>query len=122
MGFINWMESFFDGSRSSVTMNDEQQRFHDFCVAYDQQHHPHCEVNPATGLTMVDHGSIDVGGNPYGVDLHSMSMHDDWLTSNMFNHDNFGFTHHDSGGFTHDHDWAHNTHHGFNDDFNSGGF
>lgn len=30
------------------------------------------EVNPATGLPMIDDiGSIDVAGNPYGVDLHS---------------------------------------------------
>lgn len=35
-----------------------------------------CGVNPATGLPMIDGcGSFDVGGSPYGTDLH-----DDWTS------------------------------------------
>lgn len=34
-------------------------------------------VNPATGLPMLG-GSVDVGGSPYGADLH---RHDDVVTS-----------------------------------------
>lgn len=31
----------------------------------------HTDINPATGLPMVSGiGSVDVGGNPYGTDLH----------------------------------------------------
>ena len=31
-----------------------------------------CEpsINPATGLPMLDHMSIDVGGSPYGTDIY----------------------------------------------------
>ena len=36
-------------------------------------------INPATGLPMLgeDIGGLDVGGNPYGVDLHSTT---DWTS------------------------------------------
>jgi hypothetical protein len=27
------------------------------------------ETNPSTGLPMVEHTGVDVGGNPYGVDM-----------------------------------------------------
>lgn len=34
------------------------------------------DINPATGLPMVgDIGGVDVGGNPYGVDLHQSGDH-----------------------------------------------
>jgi len=37
-----------------------------------------CDINPATGLPMIgDCGGIDVGGSPFGTDLH----HDDWSSS-----------------------------------------
>lgn len=51
------------------------------------------DINPATGLPMVNDGigGIDVGGNPYGYDL---SIHDDITSSSSmdsmfddFNHD-----------------------------------
>lgn len=36
----------------------------------------YCEVNPATGLPMVGGcGGVDVGGNPYGVNL---DHHESW--------------------------------------------
>lgn len=35
------------------------------------------EINPATGLSMIDGISgIDVGGSPYGIDLHASSFSD----------------------------------------------
>ena len=36
-------------------------------------------INPATGLPMLgeDIGGLDVGGNPYGIDLHSAT---DWTS------------------------------------------
>ncbi len=40
------------------------------------------EINPATGLTMTGgFGSVDVAGNPYGVDLDDRDLDDnyDWL-------------------------------------------
>jgi hypothetical protein len=34
------------------------------------------DINPATGLPMLgDIGGLDVGGNPYGVDLHQSGDH-----------------------------------------------
>jgi len=41
-----------------------------------------CSVNPATGLPMLDSdacGGVDVGGNPYGTDLH-----DGWSSNGLF--------------------------------------
>ena len=41
-----------------------------------------CCVNPATGLPMLDGdacGGVDVGGNPYGTDLH-----DGWSSNGLF--------------------------------------
>jgi len=33
------------------------------------------EIKPATGLPMIDdHGGVDVGGNPYGTDLHDHGL------------------------------------------------
>lgn len=40
------------------------------------------EINPATGLPMTgDFGSVDVAGNPYGMDLddHDLNGSHDWL-------------------------------------------
>lgn len=56
------------------------------------------EINPATGLPMTGGiGSVDVGGNPYGTDLHR--SHDDHAWSAYDDH-----AHHS----THDHwnDWS----------------
>lgn len=36
--------------------------------------HSNCDVNPATGLIMIN-GMIDSGGNPYGISLDSYDMH-----------------------------------------------
>lgn len=37
-----------------------------------------CDINPATGLPMIgDCGGVDVGGSPFGTDLH----HDDWAST-----------------------------------------
>ena len=38
-------------------------------------------INPATGLPMTDGGigGVDVGGNPYGVDIHS--LHKPWSSA-----------------------------------------
>jgi len=33
--------------------------------------HSFPDINPATGLPLVDETYVDVGGNPYGTDLHS---------------------------------------------------
>lgn len=57
------------------------------------------EINPATGLPMVSGiGSVDVGGNPYGADLHR------WEDSGIpdTGHD----WHHDHGTCNWDH-WSH---------------
>ncbi len=44
------------------------------------------DINPATGLPMIDDAVIDIAGNPYGVDMHTWPpasppapMYDDWL-------------------------------------------
>ena len=34
----------------------------------NEQYEP--SINPATGLPMVDHSGIDVGGSPYGADIY----------------------------------------------------
>lgn len=46
-----------------------------------------CSINPASGLPMVggDCGGVDVGGNPYGMDMDhdwgTPGLHDDsWLS------------------------------------------
>lgn len=39
-----------------------------------------CDINPATGLPMIsDCGGVDVGGSPFGTDIHD----DSWSTSSM---------------------------------------
>lgn len=44
------------------------------------------DINPATGLPMIDGAGIDIAGNPYGVDVHAwppapppVPMYDAWL-------------------------------------------
>lgn len=41
----------------------------------------HTPINPATGLPMTDdsYGGVDVGGSPYGTDVHS--QHHPWSAS-----------------------------------------
>jgi len=67
--------------------------FEDDTMLYEDRHQSTAfDINPATGLPMVNDGigGIDVGGNPYGYDLNS---HDDifsYSTDSMFddlNHD-----------------------------------
>jgi hypothetical protein len=29
------------------------------------------DINPATGLPMLDDANVDVSGNPYGIDMHT---------------------------------------------------
>ena len=58
-----------------------------------------CDINPATGLPMIDDcGGMDVGGSPYGMDIHhddswsttSIGMSDDsWTTSSSSLDDSF---------------------------------
>lgn len=74
MGFIQWMESFFDGSRLQDHVNT---------------------VNPASGLPMIDNSNIDVGGNPYGTDNFT---HQQMHTWEDHHHDSFNTnSHYDSG-------------------------
>lgn len=49
------------------------------------------EINPATALPMIGEGcgGIDVGGNPYGTDLHSMSEADT-ITNMSLDNNGFG--------------------------------
>lgn len=67
--------------------------FEDDTMLYEDRHQSTAfDINPATGLPMVNDGigGIDVGGNPYGYDL---NCHDDifsYSTDSMFddlNHD-----------------------------------
>lgn len=38
--------------------------------------HSHTDINPTTGLPMLgDVGGVDVGGNPFGMDLHQIDSH-----------------------------------------------
>lgn len=57
MGFIEWMESFFDGSRD---------------------HEQVTTINPASGLPMQNGANIDVAGNPYGTDFNSNHQTTSW--------------------------------------------
>lgn len=44
------------------------------------------EINPATGLPMTGGiGSVDVGGNPYGIDLHRHEDYAHHLTHDHWN-------------------------------------
>ena len=45
----------------------------------------HNEINPATGLPMA--GGVDVGGNPYGVDLSSSFEHSFQDLGNSYHND-----------------------------------
>ena len=58
----HFIEAFFDLFSSSTPM-------HDNFPAEPASSHLSDGVNPATGLPMMVAG-IDVGGNPYGFDLH----------------------------------------------------
>lgn len=45
-----------------------------------------CDINPATGLPMIgDCGGLDVGGSPYGTDIHD----DSWDSSSSSFGDSF---------------------------------
>ena len=39
------------------------------------------DINPANGLPMIDDTGVDVGGNPYGTDLHTLQPTYDTGTS-----------------------------------------
>jgi hypothetical protein len=69
------------------------------------------EINPATGLPMIDNSGIDVNGNPFGID------NDDFSNSGINNDDfsNNSF----SGG---DLDLGSNDIFNNTDDFNNSGF
>jgi len=55
MAFWNWFGGLFSNQVEPVASSDSG-----------------CEVNPATGLPMIGGcGSVDVAGNPFGVDLHA---------------------------------------------------
>lgn len=52
-----------------------------------------CTTNPATGLPMVSGcGGVDVGGNPYG-----MNLHDNWTHSTSWDSSSSGSNSWDSG-------------------------
>lgn len=60
MGVWNWL--FGEDMAPAASDN------HDAFVTMD--------INPATGLPMVgDCGGVDVGGNPFGMDLHQIEDH-----------------------------------------------
>lgn len=54
MGIFNWIGGLFSGGASSGSVSGRT------------------EINPATGLPMMEAGTggVDVAGNPYGDDLH----------------------------------------------------
>lgn len=43
----------------------------------------HAPINPATGLPMTgdSYGGVDVGGSPYGTDIHS--QHNPWSSADF---------------------------------------
>ncbi|MGO4416845.1 peptidase [Cupriavidus sp. KB_39] len=43
----------------------------------------HTPINPATGLPMTEdgYGGVDVGGSPYGTDIHA--HHNPWLSADF---------------------------------------
>lgn len=45
------------------------------------------EINPATGLPMIDNSGIDVSGNPFGTDF---STDNDNFNNSDINNDDFG--------------------------------
>lgn len=50
------------------------------------------EVNPATGLPMINGvGSVDVQGNPYGVDLAEITTHHEPSYDDGSNFSSYGF-------------------------------
>jgi len=81
MGMFSWFNDFFDSSGSGADIDAHS------CTP---------GINPATGLPMMDcSNTIDVAGNPFGVDLHhdttpisdsfsSTSISDDISSSSMF--------------------------------------
>ena len=40
------------------------------------------DINPATGLPLIGETNVDVGGNPYGTDLHSWEPAYDYVAPN----------------------------------------
>jgi len=58
-----------------------------------------CDINPATGLPMLDDcGGIDVGGSPYGMDIHQddtwssitdSTLTDSWMDTSSIGGDSF---------------------------------
>lgn len=65
MSFWNWL--FDDNVTSENSMHVEVEPI----VSH--------ETNPATGLPMIDEGfgGVDVGGSPYGMDIHQSSSWQD---------------------------------------------
>ena len=65
MSFWNWLFDAQLPSENSTHVEAEPLVFH--------------QTNPATGLPMIDEGfgGVDIGGSPYGTDIHqSSSWHD----------------------------------------------
>lgn len=76
MAFWN---SFFNWFGWGVYSPDDSSGEDSLAVAHDPLDNPVCLVNPATSLPMLNGcGGLDVGGSPFGVDIHH---HGDALSS-----------------------------------------
>jgi hypothetical protein len=42
------------------------------------------DINPATGLPMIEDAGIDVGGSPYGVDTHDTGWEPSHVTYDVY--------------------------------------
>lgn len=50
-----------------------------------------CDINPATGLPMIDGiGGVDVGGSPFGSDIHETSHFDSGIIDSFSSGMDFG--------------------------------
>lgn len=88
---MSFLSQLFDSMFAPAGANDSSSDAH--FAANSFQHDNHItEINPATGLPMIDCGDgiggisgIDVAGSPWGQDIH----HDHFSSSNdsMFSHD-----------------------------------
>lgn len=82
---MHWFDRIF-GWLSSGNMGDSSP---DSVPSQDET----CTTNPATGLPMVSGwGGVDVGGNPYG-----MNLHDNWTHSTSWDSSSSDSNNWDSG-------------------------
>lgn len=74
--FSNSSRSSFSDDGSSIFSDNSHSSFIDTDSLTSS-----LEINPATGMPMIDGCGIDVGGSPFGMDCHSSSMFDDSFSS-----------------------------------------